>query len=105
MFVNGAYDNKDDTSKLAQLVHDFRCKRAEEMFTQALADKTRYLKDSPEGVSEMCKAIEDMRKEHAKEIAWQLLTMGMGTPEQIAQATGLTLEEVQELVKEVQAPV
>lgn len=100
--MNGAYDNKDDTS---ELVHDFRCKRAEEMFTQALADKTRYLKDSPEGVSEMCKAIEDMRKEHAKEIAWQLLTMNMGTPEQISQATGLTLEEVQELAKEVQAPV
>ena len=46
-----------------------------------------------------------MRKEHAKEIACQLLTMGMGTPEQIAQATGLTLEEVQELAQEEQAPV
>lgn len=31
------------------------------MKTKALADKTRYLKDSPEGVSEMCKAIEDKR--------------------------------------------
>ena len=53
----------------------------------------------------MCKAIEDMREERTKEIAWQLLTMGMGTPEQIAQATGLTLEEVQELAKQVQTPV
>lgn len=103
--MNGAYDNQDDTSALAQLVHDFRCKRADEMRTKALADKTRYLKDSPEGVSEMCKAIEDMREERTKEIAWQLLTMGMGTPEQIAQATGLTLEEVQELAKEVQTSV
>ena len=57
----------------------------------------------------MCKAIEDMRKEAEKmkaaKIAMQLLAMGMGSPEQIAQATGLTLEEVQELAQEVQKPV
>ena len=117
LFVNGAYDNKEDTSELAQLVHDFRCKCADEMYTQALAEKTRYLKESPEGVSEMCKAIEDMRAEAAAEaaalakkesqlgIAMQLLAMGVLTEEQIAQATGLTPEEVQELAKEVQTPV
>lgn len=113
MFVNGAYDNQDDTSALAQLVHDFRCKRADEMKTKALADKTRYLKDSPEGVNEMCKAIEDMRNEAAKQATWQhavetamkLIAMSILTEEQIAQATGLTLEEVQELAQEVQKPV
>ena len=60
-------------------------------------------------MSEMCKAIEDMRKEAEKmkaaKIAMQLLAMGMGSLEQIAQATGLTLEEVQELAQEVQKPV
>ena len=57
----------------------------------------------------MCKAIEDMRTEAKKEsqlgIAMQLLAMGVLTEEQIAQATGLTLEEVQELAKEVQTSV
>lgn len=61
----------------------------------------------------MCKAIEDMRNEAAKQAAWQkatetamkLIAMGVGTPEQVAQATGLTLDEVQELAKEVQTPV
>ena len=56
-------------------------------------------------MSEMCKAIEDMRKEAAAQAEWgktvkiamQLLTMGVLTKEQIVQATGLTLEEVQEL--------
>ncbi len=31
IYVNGAYDNKDDTSDLAKLIHDFRCKKADEM--------------------------------------------------------------------------
>ena len=104
-----AKTHQDDTSALAQLVHDFRCKRADEMRTKALADKTRYLKDSPEGVSEMCKAIEDMRNEakwqKAAETAMKLIAMGILTEEQIAHATGLTLEEVQELAREVQATV
>ena len=113
LFVNGAYDNQDDTSALAQLVHDFRCKRADEMRTKALADKTRYLKDSPEGVSEMCKAIEDMRNEAAAQAAWQkaaeiameMLASGTLTHEQIAQFTKLTLDEVAELAQSVQTPV
>ena len=61
----------------------------------------------------MCKAIEDMRNEAAKQAAWQkatetamkLIAMGVGTHEQVAQATGLTLDEVQELAKEVQTSV
>lgn len=61
----------------------------------------------------MCKAIEDMRTEAAAQAEWgkavkiamQLLTMRVLTEEQIAQATGLTLEEVQAFAQEVQKPV
>ena len=61
----------------------------------------------------MCKAIEDMRKEAAAQAEWgktvkiamRLLTMGVLTEEQIAQATGLTPEELQALAQEVQKPV
>jgi hypothetical protein len=35
----------------------------------------------------------------------KLIAMSVLTEEQIAQATGLTLEEVQELAQEVQKPV
>ena len=38
----------------------------------------------------------------AAKIAMQLLAMGMGSPDQIAQATGLTLEEVQKLAQKQQ---
>ena len=34
-----------------------------------MADKTRYYKENPKGVSEMCKIIEDMKNEAAKKAA------------------------------------
>ena len=57
----------------------------------------------------MCKAIENMRNgakwQKAAETAMKLIAMGILTEEQIAHATGLTLDEVRELSKEVQTPV
>ena len=109
IFVNGAYNNVEDTSDLAKLVHDFRCKRAEDMKIKELADKTRYFKETPEGVSIMCKAIEEMRNEATKEaeklksyqIALKLLQRGKETIEEIAEDSGLTIEEVNELAAQI----
>lgn len=33
------------------------------MHYELLAEKTRYLKENPEGVSEMCKVMEELRNE------------------------------------------
>ena len=33
------------------------------MHYELLAEKTRYLKETPEGVSEMCKVMEELRNE------------------------------------------
>ena len=108
IFVNGAYDNAEDTSDLAKLVHDFRCNRAEDMKIKELADRTRYFKETPEGVSYMCKAMEERCKEAAEEaeklkayqIAINLISMGTLTHEAIATATQLSIEEVNELAAE-----
>lgn len=107
IFVNGAYDNKEDTSELAKLVHDFRCKRAEDMKIKELADKTHYFKQTPEGVSIMCKAIEEMRNEAAKlnsiQIAMKMIALGSIPDEQIAQLTSLSVDEVEELRRQMAA--
>lgn len=111
IFVNGAYQNADDTSDLAKLVHDFRCKNADDMYTKLLADKTRYFKETPEGVSTMCKAIEDMRNEATKEaelqkdieFAIKLITRGKDTIEEISDLTGLSIEDIQELAAQNKA--
>ncbi len=105
IFVNGAYNNAEDTSDLAKLVHDFRCKRAEDMLIEELADKTRFFKETPEGVSIMCKLMEERCKEAAKlnsyQIALKLLQRGKETFEEIAEDSGLTLSEVTELAAQM----
>lgn len=66
-----------------------------------MTEHSKYLKENPEGVSIMCKAMEEMRnnasEEKAISIAKNLLQIGSLTYEQIAKATELTLAKVQEL--------
>ena len=60
LYVNSLYQ---DNSDLGRLMHDFNCSNPDDMHYGILADKTRYLKESEKGVSEMCKAMEDIRNE------------------------------------------
>ena len=60
LYVNGEYRGD---SALGKLMHDFNCTDAGEMNYELLAKKTRYLKENPKGVSEMCKVMEELRSE------------------------------------------
>ncbi len=60
LYVNGEYREE---SELGKLMHDFNCTEADDMILGLMAERTRYLKENPEGVNEMCKAMEDMRNE------------------------------------------
>ena len=68
IYVNGAYDNKDDTSDLAKLIHDFRCKKADEMVLTPFADIMKFLKETPKGVDRMCKVMEERVKDEKKSL-------------------------------------
>jgi len=43
LYVNGAYDNADDHSDIAKLIHDFRCRDADDMYFDVMADALRYI--------------------------------------------------------------
>ena len=58
LYVKREYRGVSDIGKL---MHDFNCTDADEMKIELLAQGTRYLKESPEGVSEMCREMEIMR--------------------------------------------
>lgn len=60
LYVNGEYRGDSDIGKL---MYDFNCTDAEDMNFELLASRTKYLKEDPKGVSEMCKAMEEMRNE------------------------------------------
>ena len=76
-----------------------------------MEEKTRYLKENPKGVKEMCKVMEDLReesfaegraegqeegrREQAQTAARNLSVQGLSV-EQIAQAVGFRVEAVKE---------
>lgn len=94
---------QDDTA-LGRLMHDFWCTRVEDMHYRVLADRVNYFKTNKEGQISMCEALEQMRNEVAEaarrrstQIALSLLAVGKLTHEDIANSTGLTLQEVKAL--------
>lgn len=99
VYVNGA--DKDASTALGKLMHDFFCTDPDDMHYKELADKVRYFKEDEKGVATMCKVMEDMRNESAErrsvEIAKNLLQLGKLTFEEIASSAGLTIERVKEL--------
>ena len=91
---------KDGTA-LGQLMHDFSCTSAEQMHYQILANRVRYFKEDTEGVATMCKAMEDMRNQAAREntlsIARHMLKTGKYTYEDIADVLEISVDEVKAL--------
>lgn len=107
LYVNGEY--RDD-SDIGKLMHDFNCNNADDMNFKIIADKTRYLKENPKGVREMCKVMEELREEsyaegriegretQAKLTARNLYQQGLKV-EQIADAVGFSVDVVEEWLK------
>lgn len=93
---------RDDTA-LGRLMHDFWCTRADDMHYQVLADRVRHFKEKEEGIAAMCKTMEDMRNEVDKAVriqtARKLIIRNKDSHEDIADLTGLSLEEIDALAE------
>jgi len=76
IYVNGEYRGNDE---LGLLMHDFNCTEADDMHYELMAERTKYLKENPEGVSMMCKAMEDMRNDTVIETLISLVRKGLIT--------------------------
>ena len=58
---------KDDESDIGKLIHDFKCKKADEMYFPNLAARNRELKETKEGVDTVCMAMEKERNRTREE--------------------------------------
>lgn len=98
LYVNGEYRGD---SEIGRLMHDFNCTDADDMNFELMAERTRYLKENPEGVNEMCRAMEDMRNEsiqgEKRMTVRRMLEAGKYALEEIANISGLPLDEVKKL--------
>lgn len=105
LYVNGEYRGE---SELGKLMHDFNCTRAEDMYCELMAERTRYLKEDPKGVREMSRIMEEMRndalragiKEGAINTAKRMVAAGKYAMEEIADISGLSVDEVKSLASE-----
>lgn len=109
-YVNGEYRGDDE---IGRLMHDFNCHDAEDMNYDLLANRTRYLKENPKGVTDMCRSMEDMRDralnegialgkaegraEGKAEALYSLVLEGLLTAAQAAGKLGLSESEFAEL--------
>ena len=101
IYVNNTY--KDD-SELGKLMHDFTCSNPDDMNYQVLARTTRYYKEDKEGISTMCKAVEDMINEEKKSIALRFLEKGIVSIEDIAECSELPIDVVKKLALSIKKP-
>ena len=102
LYVNGEYRKADP---LGKLMNDFFCTNPGDMHYPVLAERTKFFKESKEGVAIMCKVMEDMRNESLREgemkraesNALTMLADNSLPLEKVAQYSGLPLERVEEL--------
>ena len=67
IYING--DMEDDTP-IGRLIHDFKCRRWQDMYESPLKERVRFLKTRETEVNRMCEAVERLvNKEKAKERA------------------------------------
>ena len=113
LYVNGEYRNLEHP--VGSLMHDFNCKDAKDMVNPLLAEEVRYLKETEGGRSQMSRILEEMRNEvaeiakaegkaegnHEKAVntALKMIARGRDSIEEVAEITGLSLEEVQKLAE------
>lgn len=101
IYANGAYH--DNSTAIGRLMHDFRCRNAEDMFYGPLRNAVRQFKETEGGRERMSKDIEEYGNERAKEskdaqarkTAINLAKTGM-SPQQIADAIDYSVEKVEE---------
>lgn len=98
IYVNG--ENNTDTP-LGKLMHDFKCNDPKDMYYRNLAERADHLKNTEGGREEMCKIVDEISADRERQrvirIAINLITRGKDTAQEIADLTGLTVEEVNQL--------
>lgn len=102
IYVNG--ENNADTP-LGKLMHDFKCKEPKDMYYKNLADRADHLKNTEGGHEEVCKIMEEIKNDSVRQktiqFAINLILRGKDTAQEIADLTGLTLEEVNQLASQL----
>ena len=106
IYVNGKYEGNDP---IGDLMHDFHCKKADDMKNKLLAERARYLKKNEKGVKHMCRIMEDFAKEERKEavkerdieLATKILEKGEMSEERVKELFNLSEKQIKAIKEKV----
>ena len=106
IYVNGKYEGNDP---IGDLMHDFHCKKADDMKNKLLAERARYLKENEKGVKHMCRIMEDFAKEERKEavkerdieLATKILEKGEMSEERVKELFNLSEKQIKAIKEKV----
>lgn len=91
-------------------MHDFNCKDYRDMHNPKIAERVRYFKEEPKGVTEMCETMQkivDRERDDADvkarmDIALNLWSEGEHDLDKISRTTKLSIEQVRRAITVVQ---
>lgn len=90
---------QEDT-ELGRLMHDFHCKNADEMYSKVLADRVRALKETPEGVDNMCRELEQLYLDGEKRGIEKGIEKGVASSlKNVMAALGLSIEAAMDILR------
>ena len=130
IFQDGAHiiyvnSKKQEATELGRLMHDLHCKDAKDMHSEILAKRVYELKETPKGVENMCREMEELMNEgikigeirgekrgekrgraegelkKAKETAKELYKIGM-EEEKIAEILKVSQDDIQKWIAETE---
>lgn len=97
IYVNGQYRNTK--TPIGKLMHDFACKKADDIMSPILRERVRVLKETEGGRQEVCQIMENRINEEKIELAKDAIKKGDLSLDQIACVLKLPLAFVEELAK------
>ena len=114
IFQDGAHiiyvnSKKQEDTELGRLMHDLHCKDAKDIHSEILAKRVYELKETPKGVENMCREMEELmnegmeigKLEKAKETATELYKIGMEI-EKIAEILKVSQDDIQKWIAETE---
>ncbi len=114
IYVNGAYKSTD--TPIGKLIHDFRCKSADQVYHEPLAKELYHYKETERGDRSMCRIFEEYGKEVAEKskiegkiegkIDSAKMMLADDVPmKTIEKYTGIPLAQIELLAKEVRESI
>lgn len=91
-----------DDTPLGKLMHDFRCRHAEDMYYPLLKEKVQYYKESEKGVTTMSDLMEKFMKEERAEVEGNIILKMLKGHEQLKKIitfTGWTADQIRALAE------